>query len=57
MKNAKNTNTTIHLFWQHNVNSKHEYVGKMYLENYESKNQRDKNGDMRKAFVFTLKSL
>ena len=53
--NADNTNTTIHLFWQHNTNSKHEYIGQMHLENYEVKNQRDKKGDMRKVFVFTLR--
>ena len=51
------TNTAIHLFWQHNINSKHEYIGQMHLENYEPKNQRDKKDDMRKVFVFTLKNL
>jgi len=55
LANADNTNTIIHLFWQHNINSKHEYIGKMHLENYERKNQRDKKGDMRKVFVFTLR--
>jgi len=52
--NAGKTNTVIHLFWQHNVNSKHEYIGQMHLENYELKEQRDKNNDIRKVIVFTL---
>ncbi len=56
LANANETNTAIHLFWQHTVNSKHEYVGQMHLEGYETKDQRDKNGDMRKVFVFTLRS-
>jgi len=52
--NAEKTNTTIHLFWQHNINSNHEYIGQMHLENYELKDQRDKHNDMRKVFVFQL---
>ena len=54
--NAENTNTVIHLFWQHNINSNHEYIGQMHLESYERKDQRDKKNDMRKVFVFTLRS-
>ncbi len=53
--NAEKTNTTIHLFWQHNINSKHEYIGQMHLEGYETKDQRDKNNNVRKVFVFTLR--
>lgn len=35
LKNANENRTTIHLFWQHNVNSDHEYIGRMKMKNYE----------------------
>jgi hypothetical protein len=57
LKNSKNTGTKIHLFWQHNPNSDHQYVGQVNLEKYEPQTQPDKNGDDRNVWVFTLKPI
>lgn len=54
---SDDTNTPIHLFWQHNFNSEHQYIGEMKLEGYEQKIQNDADGKKRKVYVFTLKSI
>jgi len=55
--NAKNTNTTIHLFWQHATNSNHQYIGQMENKGYERKTQPGSDGLSRNVYVFTLKPI
>ncbi len=55
LKNAKEHNFTVHLFWQQNANSTHQYVGEVSVDDVISEKQPDKNGKSRDVFVFLLK--
>ena len=54
LKNSKEYNYDVHLFWQQNANSDHQYVGKVSVDNVISEKQPDKNGKIRKGVKFTL---
>ncbi len=55
---AKNNGRTIHLFHQHERNSKHEYLGEVELVgNPETQIHEDINGNDRDEFVFFLKPI
>lgn len=56
LKNANENNYKIHLFWQHNSNSDHQYVGMVNVLDVISDLQPDKNGKIRRVYVFLLKS-
>ena len=55
LKNHTQNNYKVHLFWQHNSNSDHQYVGEVTVEDVIPDIQPDKNGQNRKVFVFLLK--
>jgi len=55
LKNSKEYNYDVHLFWQQNANSDHQYVGKVSVDNVISEKQPDKNGKIRDVYVFLLK--
>jgi len=55
LKNSKENNYTIHLFWQQNANSDHQYVGKVSVDDVILEKQPDKNGKIRDVYVFLLK--
>jgi len=55
LKNAKEHKYGVHLFWQQNANSDHQYVGKVSVEDVISDLQPDKNGKIRSVYVFLLK--
>jgi len=55
LKYSNDHDYTVHLFWQQNKNSKHQYVGKVSVEDVISERQPDKNGKIRDVFVFLLK--
>jgi len=55
LKNSKETNLSVHLFWQQNANSDHQYVGKVSVEDVISEKQPDKNGKSRDVLIFLLK--
>ncbi|EIJ64996.1 hypothetical protein BD31_I0769 [Candidatus Nitrosopumilus salaria BD31] len=55
LKNAAQNNYKVHLFWQHNANSNHQYVGEVNVKDVIPDSQPDKNGKNRKVFVFLLK--
>jgi len=55
LKNAKENGHSVHLFWQQNTNSDHQYVGKVSVVDVISEKQPDKNGKIRNVFVFFLK--
>lgn len=55
LKNSKEYNYDVHLFWQQNANSDHQYVGKVSVEDVISEKQPDKNGKIRDVYVFLLK--
>ncbi len=55
LKNAKEHNYKVHLFWQQNVNSDHQYVGEVIVEGIDPERQLDKNGKNRDVYVFLLK--
>ncbi len=55
LKNSKQNNYKIHLFWQQNVNSDHQYVGEVSVEGVDPDRQLDKNGKNRDVYVFLLK--
>ncbi len=55
LKNSKEYNYDIHLFWQQNANSDHQYVGKVSVDGVISEKQPDKNGKIRNVYVFLLK--
>jgi len=57
LKKAKETNKKVHLFWQHTLGSDHQYVGKVEVKYYGTKDQYDKNGRLRKVHVFLLKPI
>ena len=57
LANANTTDTAIHLFWQHAINSEHEYIGKVHLEGYEQKIQPGTDSHPRKVYVFSLKPI
>jgi hypothetical protein len=54
LANAKETGTKIHLFWQHAINSDHQYIGQMNMQTYDQKTQPGSNKIIRKDYVFTL---
>ena len=54
LANAIETGTKIHLFWQHAINSDHQYIGQMNMQGYEQKTQPGSDGLPRKVYVFTL---
>jgi len=54
LSNAKDSGTKIHLFWQHAINSDHQYIGEMNMQGYEQKTQPGSDGLPRKVYVFTL---
>jgi hypothetical protein len=55
LKNSKENNYTVHLFWQQNANSDHQYVGQVSVDDVITEKQPDKNGKIRDVFVFLLK--
>ncbi|MBI1663632.1 MAG: hypothetical protein IS860_09125 [Nitrosopumilus sp.] len=55
LKNAKQNGYNVHLFWQQNANSDHQYVGKVGVEGIVTEQQPDKNGKIRDVYVFLLK--
>ena len=55
LKNAKEHNDIVHLFWQQNANSDHQYVGKVSVEDVVSEKQPGKDGKSRDVYVFLLK--
>ena len=55
LRNSKEYNYDVHLFWQQNANSDHQYVGKVVVEDVISEKQPDKNGKIRDVYVFLLK--
>ena len=57
LKNHKENNYSVHLFWQHNANSDHQYVGEVSVEDIVSEKQPDKGGQIRDVFVFLLKPI
>ena len=57
LKNAKETNKQVHLFWQHTLGSDHQYVGEVDVTYDGTKNQHDKNNHLRKVHVFLLKPI
>jgi len=57
LKNSKEHNYTVHLFWQQNSNSDHQYIGKTSVEDVVLEKQPDKNGKIRSVYVFLLKPM
>lgn len=57
LKNAKQNNQKIHLFWQYNDGSNHKYVGEVKVEDIKDEFQLDEEHDKRKVYVFVLKPI
>ncbi|MGY5144427.1 MAG: hypothetical protein ACW9XH_08095 [Candidatus Nitrosopumilus sp. bin_32a] len=55
LKNSLEHNYVVYLFWQHNANSDHQYVGEVTVEDVILEKQPDKNGKIRNVYVFLLK--
>ena len=55
LKKSAEFNYTVHLFWQQNANSDHQYVGEVTVDDVVSEKQSDKNGKSRNVYVFLLK--
>ncbi len=55
LSNSKKNNIPVHLFWQHNVGSDHQYIGKLQVESTKKIIQPDKNEKNRKVINFTLR--
>ena len=55
LKNSQECGNAVHLFWQQNANSDHQYVGEVIVEDVISEKQPDKNGKIRNVYVFLLK--
>jgi hypothetical protein len=54
LSNTKESETKVHLFWQHASNSDHQYIGEMNVQGYEEKTQPDSDKLPRKVYLFTL---
>jgi hypothetical protein len=57
LSNSKESNIKVHLFWQYNVGSDHQYMGIVQVENTQEIIQSDKNGKDRKVLNFILRSI
>lgn len=56
LANAKENNTKIHLFWQHNPGSDHQYIGEVQVVGKpRQENQLDANRKNRQVYVFELR--
>ena len=55
LKNSIDLGYTVHLFWQQNANSEHQYVGEVTVNEIISEIQPDKGGKPRNVYVFLLK--
>jgi|APSaa5957512535_1039671.scaffolds.fasta_scaffold80594_2 hypothetical protein len=57
LANSTVDKTDIHFFRQHNVESKHEYMGLVKLEEINQNTQPDDSGNDRKVYEFLLKPI
>ena len=55
LSHSKENNQKVHLFWERINGSDHHYVGLVQVENVIEEIQRDKEGNDRNVYVFTLK--
>lgn len=55
LKNSKNNKIKVHLFWQYNFNSNHQYVGEVEVIETKQDLQPDSSGNNRRVHVFLLK--
>ena len=54
LKNAESNGQKIHLFWQNNQNSDHQYIGEVKVMKINDEEQRGVDGIPRNVIVFTL---
>jgi len=54
LKNAESNGQKIHLFWQNNQNSDHQYIGEVKVVKTNPEEQRGADGYPRDVIVFTL---
>lgn len=52
---SKENKQKVHLFWEKINGSAHYYIGEVQVDYVNQKLQRDKNGDNRNVFLYTLK--
>ena len=57
LANSKENNQEIHLFWQHNNGSNHQYIGIVQVEKVQEEIQPGAKGEKRKVLVYTLRPI